>query len=144
MLYEFFASRGVPHRKVGKLVVATNAGEIERLAVVHKQALANGVEGVELIDAAAAKQLEPALACVAAMHSPETGIIDSHRYMLALRGDLEDRGGMVAFASPIERIKPAPGGGWDVAIGGSEPQWLDFAAVVNCAGLGAQRLALAT
>jgi L-2-hydroxyglutarate oxidase LhgO len=144
MLYDFCASHGVPHRKFGKLVVATNAGEIERLAVVHKQALANGVEGVEIIDAAAAKRLEPALACVAAMHSPETGIIDSHRYMLALRGDLEDRGGMVAFASPIERLKPAPGGGWDVAVGGSEPQWLSFDAVVNCAGLGAQRLALAT
>jgi L-2-hydroxyglutarate oxidase LhgO len=144
MLYDFCASHGVPHRKFGKLVVATNAGEIERLAVVHKQALANGVEGVELIDAAAAKRLEPALACVAAMHSPETGIIDSHRYMLALRGDLEDRGGMVAFASPIERLKPAPSGGWDVAVGGSEPQWLSFDAVVNCAGLGAQRLALAT
>ena len=144
MLYDFCASHGVPHRKFGKLVVATNAGEIERLAVVHKQALANGVEGVEIIDAAAAKRLEPALACVAAMHSPETGIIDSHRYMLALRGDLEDRGGMVALASPIERLKPAPSGGWDVAVGGSEPQWLSFDAVVNCAGLGAQRLALAT
>ena len=68
LLYDFCASHGVPHRKFGKLVVATNAGEIERLAVVHKQALANGVEGVEIIDATAAKRLEPALACVAAMH----------------------------------------------------------------------------
>jgi L-2-hydroxyglutarate oxidase LhgO len=78
------------------------------------------------------------------MHSPETGIIDSHRFMLALRGDLEDRGGMVAFASLIERLKPTPGGGWDAALAGSEPQWLGFDAVVNCAGLGAQRLARAT
>src|SRR5262249_17344096 len=60
MLYDFCASHGVPHRKCGKLVVATNASEIERLAVVHKQAQANGVEGVEIIDAAAAKRLEPA------------------------------------------------------------------------------------
>jgi len=144
MLYDFCASHGVPHRKCGKLVVATNADEIGRLEAVHKQARANGVEGVEIIDAAVAKRLEPALACVAAMHSPETGIIDSHRFMLALRGDLEDRGGMVAFASLIERLKPAPGGGWDAALAGSEPQWLGFDAVVNCAGLGAQRLARAT
>ena len=144
MLYDFCASHGVPHRRCGKLVVATNAGEVERVAPLHKQAQANGVEGVELIDAAAAKRLEPALACVAAMHSPETGIIDSHSYMLALRGDLEDRGGMVAFASPIERLKPAPAGGWDAAVGGGEPQWLSFDAVVNCAGLGAHRLARAT
>ena len=143
MLYEFCASHGVPHRKCGKLVVATNADEIGRLAAVHKQAQANGVEGVEIIDAAAAKRLEPALACVAAMHSPETGIIDSHRFMLALRGDLEDRGGMVAFASPIERLKPRARRP-SHSLAGSEPQWLSFDAVVNCAGLGAQRLARAT
>jgi L-2-hydroxyglutarate oxidase LhgO len=143
MLYGFCASHGVPHRKCGKLVVATNAGEIGRLEAVHKQAQVNGVEGVEIIDAAAAKRLEPALACVAAMHSPQTGVIDSHRFMLALRGDLEDRGGMVAFASLIERLKPRVGG-WDAALAGSEPQWLSFDAVVNCAGLGAQRLARAT
>src|SRR5215510_11525503 len=116
---------------------------IGRLEAVHKQAQANGVEGVEIIDAAAAKRLEPALACVGAMHSPETGIIDSHRFMLALRGDLEDHGGMIAFASPIDRLKPSAGG-WDAALAGSEPQWLSFDAVINCAGLGAQRLARAT
>ena len=143
MLYDFCASHGVPHRKCGKLVVATNTDEIGRLAAVHKQAQVNGVEGVAIIDAPAAKRLEPALACVAAMHSPEPGIIDSHRFMLALRGDLEDRGGMVAFASPIERLKPRASG-WDAALAGSERQWLSFDAVVNCAGLGAQRLARAT
>ena len=143
MLYDFCASHGVPHRKCGKLVVATNTDEIGRLAAVHKQAQVNGVEGVAIIDAPAAKRLEPALACVAAMHSPETGIIDSHRFMLALRGDLEDRGGMVAFASLSERHKPRASG-WDAALAGSEPQWLGFDAVVNCAGLGAQRLARAT
>jgi L-2-hydroxyglutarate oxidase LhgO len=78
------------------------------------------------------------------MRSPETGIIDSHGYMLALRGDLEDHGGMIAFDSPIERLRPARGGGWDAAVGGSDAQWLSFDAVINCAGLGAQRLARAT
>jgi L-2-hydroxyglutarate oxidase LhgO len=144
MLYAFCASHGVPHRKCGKLVVATNADELPRLEPLFKQAQVNGVEGIEIIDAAAAKRLEPALACVAAMHSPETGIIDSHRYMLALRGDLEDRGGMIAFNSPIESLKPARRGGWDAAVGGSDPQWASFDAVINCAGLGAQRLARAT
>src|SRR6476620_9524947 len=130
MLYAFCASHGVPHRKCGKLVVATNESECARLAAVHKQA--------EI------RRLEPELACVAAMRSPETGIIDSHGYMLALRGDLEDHGGMIAFDSPIERLRPARGGGWDAAVGGSDAQWLSFDAVINCAGLGAQRLAQAT
>src|SRR6478609_5705795 len=99
LMYAFCASHGVPHRKCGKLIVATNESERERLAAVHKQAEINGVEGIEIIEAAAARRLEPELACVAAMRSPETGIIDSHGYMLALRGDLEDHGGMVAFGS---------------------------------------------
>ena len=143
MLYALCASHGVPHRKCGKLVVATSEGEMDRLGAVHRQAQINGVEGVEIVDAVAAKRLEPELACVGAMLSPETGIIDSHSYMLALRGDLEDHGGMIAFGSPIERLKPRDGG-WEAAVGGSERQWLSFDAVVNCAGLGAQRLARAT
>src|SRR5712691_5316673 len=96
MLYAFCASHGVPHRKCGKLVVATNESEIARLEAILKQAQSNGVEGVEVIDGTAAQKLEPALACLLAMRSPETGIIDSHRFMLALRGDLEDRGGVIA------------------------------------------------
>jgi L-2-hydroxyglutarate oxidase LhgO len=96
-----------------------------------------------MINAAEARALEPAVHCTAALLSPATGIIDSHSYMLALRGDLEDHGGMIAFGSPIERLRPTRGG-WDAAIGGSDPQWLSFDAVVNCAGLGAQQLARAT
>jgi L-2-hydroxyglutarate oxidase LhgO len=143
MLYDFCASHGVPHRKCGKLVVATNEREIARLDVVHKQAQANEVEGVEIIDGAAAKRLEPQLACLAAMHSPETGIIDSHRFMLALYGDLEDRGGVVAFNTPIHRLAPVPGG-WEAHFGGADPQSITVDAVVNSAGLGAQALARAT
>jgi L-2-hydroxyglutarate oxidase LhgO len=143
MLYDFCASHGVPHRKCGKLVVATRASELPRLEMILEQARINGVEGVETIEGAAAERLEPQLACVAAMISPETGIIDSHRFMLALRGDLEDHGGVVAFNTPIERLVPASGG-WEAYFGGSDPQSILVDAVVNCAGLGAQRLARAT
>jgi L-2-hydroxyglutarate oxidase LhgO len=140
MLYEFCASHGVPHRKCGKLVVATNDSEIERLDAIIKQARINGVEGVEIIEGAAARRLEPALACRLAMISPETGIVDSHAYMNALRGDLEDHGGMIAFNTPIDRLEQVQGG-WLVSFGG-ESTTVD--AVVNCAGLGAQKLGHAT
>jgi L-2-hydroxyglutarate oxidase LhgO len=143
MLYDFCASHGVPHRKCGKLVVATNASEMERLEGILKQAMINGVEGVDIIDGGAAKRLEPALACVAAMRSPETGIVDSHRYLLALQGDLEDHGGVVALDTPIERLRPARGG-WTVDFGGADPQSITVDAVVNSAGLGAQKLGRAT
>jgi L-2-hydroxyglutarate oxidase LhgO len=144
MLYDFCASHGVPHRKCGKLVVATNADEVKRLDYVFKQAHINGVEGVDYIDSAAAKRLEPELACLLAMRSPETGIIDSHAYMHALRGDLEDRGGVIAFNTPVERVAPAAGGGFEVHFGGAEPGAIRVDAVVNAGGLGAQRLARAT
>jgi L-2-hydroxyglutarate oxidase LhgO len=143
MLYQLCESHGVPHRKCGKLVVATNAAETERLHAIYKQAVINGVEGVEIVDGAAARRIEPELAGIAAMCSPETGIIDSHRYMLALCGDLEDRGGVVAFNTPIERLVPVAGG-WEARFGGADPQSITVDAVVNSAGLGAQRLAQAT
>ena len=143
LLYDYCASHGVPHRKCGKLVVATNESEVPRLETVFKQAANNGVEGIDIIDGAAARRLEPEVACLAAMHSPETGIIDSHRFMLALRGDLEDRGGVVAFNTPIERMARTPAG-WEVHFGGSDPQSITVDAVVNSAGLGAQPLARAT
>lgn len=140
MLYAFCASHGVPHRKCGKLVVATSEGEIEKLSAILKQSQINGVEGCELIEAAAAKRLEPELACVAAMHSPETGVVDSHRYMLALQGDLEDHGGMIAFNTRIDRITQVQGG-WLLQTGDDT---ITVDAVVNAAGLGAQKLGGAT
>jgi L-2-hydroxyglutarate oxidase LhgO len=143
MLYDFCASHGVPHRKCGKLVVATNDSEAARLEGIIKQARINGVEGVEMIEGAAARRLEPALACTLAMNSPETGIVDSHRYMLALEGDLEDRGGVVALNTPIERLVQTRAG-WEAHFGGADPQSITVDAVVNSAGLGAQKLGRAT
>ena len=140
MLYEFCASHGVPHRKCGKLIVATEDAEVSKMEAILKQGVANGVEGFELIDGATAKKLEPALHCVAALRSPETGIIDSHQFMTALRGDLEDRGGMIAFGTRIERISHNQSG-WMVHFSGAESGELAVDAVINSAGLGAQALA---
>ena len=143
MLYDFCASHGVPHRKCGKLVVATNESETERLEAIIAQARINGVEGVEMIDGAAARRLEPALSCRRAMSSPETGIVDSHRYMLALEGDLEDHGGVIALNTSIERLVKVAGG-WEAYFGSDDPQSITVDAVVNSAGLGAQKLGRAT
>jgi L-2-hydroxyglutarate oxidase LhgO len=143
MLYEYCVSHGVPHRKCGKLVVATSERELARLEAVYQQAKINDVEGVAMIDGSAAKRLEPELACIAAMRSPETGIIDSHRFMLALQGDLEDRGGVVAFNTRIDALRPVSGG-WEALFGDAEARSITVDAVINSAGLGAQRLARAT
>jgi L-2-hydroxyglutarate oxidase LhgO len=143
MLYAFCASHGVPHRKCGKLIVATNPAEEAKIQAIHAQGLKNEVEGLELIGANAARDKEPELACVAALNSPETGIIDGHAFMLALRGAAEDRGAMIAFNTRITRLERR-NGGWRVHFSGAEDGHLDVDAVVNSAGLGAQALGRAT
>ena len=139
-LYPYCAARGVAHRKLGKLVVATRESQVDALHAIHARALANGVEQCGLIDAAAALRLEPELSCVAALHSPETGIVDSHGLMLALLGDLEGAGGALACATPFERAARA-GAGWIVHTGGEAPFELAADWIVNAAGLQAQEVA---
>jgi L-2-hydroxyglutarate oxidase LhgO len=140
MLYDFCLSHGVPHRKCGKLVVATSPAELAKVETIFVQAQANGVEGTEMIGGNAARAMEGELSCIGALWSPETGIIDSHSYMRALWGEIEDHGGMIAFQTPVERVSfRAPH--WHVQFGGREPGAFDFDAVINSAGLGAQALA---
>jgi L-2-hydroxyglutarate oxidase LhgO len=143
MLYEYCASHGVPHRRCGKLIVATNDLERAKIEGIYQQGIANGVEGLVLLTGEEARALEPALSCVAAVHSSETGIVDSHGFMLALQGDLENHGGAVAFHAPVERLERS-GSGWKAVIGGAEPADLEVDAVVNAASFGAQPLARAT
>ena len=109
MLYAYCATRGVPHRKTGKFVVATNDHELKRLEEIYKQSQINDCENVSLIDAAEVKKHEPAAFCLGALNSPETGVIDSHGYMLALRGEIEDHGGMIALNTRIDRDRAGAG-----------------------------------
>src|SRR3954468_13068351 len=88
MLYEFCASHGVPHKRIGKLIVAIDEKQTAKIEGIAKQGETNGVEGLEFLGGNAARALEPALYCTSALLSHETGIIDSHAYMLALQGDL--------------------------------------------------------
>lgn len=142
-LYAYCGSHGIAHRRCGKLIVATQAAEQQQIMVIADRGRANGVAGLALIDGAQARQLEPALSCLAALFSPQTGIIDGHGLMLALQGEFEDHGGMIAFATVIERLTPRPHG-WTAWFAGRDGGTLDVDAVVNCAGLEAQNLARAT
>ncbi|MCG6121446.1 MAG: NAD(P)/FAD-dependent oxidoreductase [Microvirga sp.] len=139
-LYDFCASHGVPHGKPGKLIVATDERERAKIETIARQGEINGVENLRLLDGREAMAMEPALSCVAALWSPETGVIDSHALMLALQGDLEDRGGMIALGSPVTELAHE-GGRWQVVVAG---ETMAFDAVVNAAALGAQKLAAAT
>src|SRR3954452_7239254 len=100
-LYEYCRDHGVPHRNCGKLIVATTPSETAKLQSIRAHAEANGVDDLQLLTGEAARALEPALNCDAALLSPSTGIIDSHAYMLALRGDAEEAGAAYAFHTPL-------------------------------------------
>jgi L-2-hydroxyglutarate oxidase LhgO len=143
MMVELCASHGVPHRICGKLIVATEDAEIGKMQAILKQGETNGVESLVMLDGATARAMEPQLNCVAALHSPATGIVDSHAFMRALQGDLEDRGGMIAFGTRVERLVHTQAG-WIVHFTGSDSGKLAVDAVVNAAGLGAQALARQT
>lgn len=142
-LYTFCESHGVPHKKCGKLIVATGEAERATIEAIYAQGLANEVEGLKLLDGADARLLEPNLACVAAILSRETGIVDSHGLMLALLGDIEALGGAVAFGTPVEHLGRS-GDGWAARLGGADPDTVPFDAVVNAASMGAQSVARAT
>jgi L-2-hydroxyglutarate oxidase LhgO len=141
-LYALCDSHGVPHRRCGKLIVATNPLEQAKIEGIYQQGVTNGVEGLELIDGAAARALEPNLSATAAVHSPQTGIIDSHALMLALQGDLEDAGGALAVDTGVERLAWRDGQ-WHATLSGDAGE-IAFDGVVNSAALGAQALARAT
>ncbi|MDH6594866.1 L-2-hydroxyglutarate oxidase LhgO [Variovorax sp. TBS-050B] len=137
-LYEYAAERGVPHRRCGKLIVATSAEQVGQLETIRAKAAANGVDDLEMITARQAAAMEPQLHCVAALHSPGTGIVDSHALMLSLLGDLENAGGMLALKSPVAR---AECGADAIVLIAEDGTALRCNTVVNAAGLGAPGLA---
>jgi L-2-hydroxyglutarate oxidase LhgO len=139
-LYAYCAERDVAHERCGKLIVASDAGEIEKLGRIAAHAARNGVDDLRELSAVEAKALEPALACVAALLSPSTGIIDSHGYMTALQADAEAKGATFAFLAPVVAARPQ-GEGLVVAVGGSEPMELGCRYLFNAAGLAAPMLA---
>jgi L-2-hydroxyglutarate oxidase LhgO len=140
LLYGYCAERGIAHHRCGKLVVATHAGQLDALAALQRQALANGVADVAWLDEAQATAMEPQLQCVAALHSPSTGIVDSHGLMLALQGDAERDGAMLAFDSPVVAAR-VTGAGIELDVGGAVPSTVLAHVVVNSAGLDAPRVA---
>ena len=139
LLYAYCAERGIGHKHCGKLIVATAEDQLAQLQVIQDRAAANGIHDLVWLDAEQAQAAEPALQCLAALHSPSTGIVDSHGLMLSLLGDTENLGGTLAVNSPLFRAECAQGAIELVAIDGTR---LRAKTVVNAAGLQAPALAL--
>lgn len=140
-LYAFCAARGVPHKRLGKLIVATRDAELPALDRTIALAEGAGLFDLEPRDKAAVAAMEPELTCVAALWSPSTGVIDSHAFMLALLGEAEAQGTTFVPNSRVAGGRVLGDGRIELDIGGDEPMRLHAAHVINCAGLWAQQVA---
>jgi L-2-hydroxyglutarate oxidase LhgO len=138
LLYDYCESRGVPHRRCGKLIVAADASQENELSRIKSKARDNGVADVDFIPAETVKEWEPELRCVAALHSPSTGIIDSHALMLAYLGEAEAHGAMLALKSPLQGAL-ARNGFFEIRVEGADP--IASGILVNSAGLRAPTVA---
>ena len=135
LLYAFCAAHGVPHRRLGKLIVG-HAGQEAQLAAIAKAASDNGVDDLKPLGAREIAELEPEVTATEGLYSPSTGIIDSHQYMLALLGDLT-----LVKNSEFTSAR-RDGDGWALSVrSGGEEMLLDARLLVNAAGLWAQDVA---
>ena len=141
MLYAFCDRHHVEYDRCGKLVVAESVADLERLDAILAQAEANDVEGMQTLSKAQALALEPELACEGALLSPQSGVFESHAYMLALQGEIEAAGSAVVLATPFEGATALDGGGFSVRAGGAEPTALTCRYLVTAPGLSAQHVA---
>jgi len=133
-LYAYCREHGVPHARIGKLIVATSDAEVAGLEKIAATAGNNGVEDLEWLTKSQAQRLEPALRCVAALLSPSTGIIDSHALMLAYQGEAEAAGAIIVLRTPVlsGRLR---NDGFELAVGGDDPTTIRCRLLVNAAGL---------
>lgn len=141
LLYDFCQRNNVPHKKTGKLIVAVEKEEVAGLERLFKDGAKNGVSGLKMLKGEEAKALEPNVSCIRALHSPETGIVDSHIFMRKLMDQAKANGAMIVFNSEVIVIEKRAGN-YRVKVqdvdGGSE---LSARIVINCAGLDSDLIA---
>lgn len=140
LLYGYCETRNIAHRRCGKLIVATEPERVTELTNLQNAAQANGVEDVLLLEGAEARALEPSLACVAALHSPSTGIVDSHAFMLSLLGEAQDAGAMIAYGTLVRKLELSAEG-VAITLAPDPIPTLKARIVVNATGLTAPDLA---
>lgn len=140
MLYDYCASHGIACRRDGKLIVATDQSQLDRLEAVARNARRSGVLDLQRLSAMQAMALEPNISCVAGLFSPSTGLVDSHALMLAMLGDAEACGAMLALGSPVTGGR-AGKGGIVLEVAGEAPTEIEAEIVINAAGLWAHALA---
>lgn len=139
LLYQYCKENNIPHKKIGKLIVANGLDQEANLHQIYKQGIENGVKDLKIIDEKSAKSLEPNVHCTLAIHSPSSGIIDSHSFMLSLLGKIESNYGDVCFNAPVTGIEKISSG-FNINVGGLHSTTISSRNLINCAGLAATEI----
>jgi len=105
LLYEFLKKYNIPHKKCGKLIVATNSAEEQELEQLYQRGIENGVDTLEMLGEKKIKKLEPSIKATKAIHSPSTGIVDSHSVMVNLKRLSQENGALIVYNTEISEIK---------------------------------------
>jgi L-2-hydroxyglutarate oxidase LhgO len=139
-LYRLCSENSIPHKRLGKLIVAATESEIPALEELLEKGRANSVNRLKLIDGDEARRLEPGANAVAALHSPNTGIVDSHSLMKFLYTKAESNGVMFVFDSEVDNINSRDEGGYIIGISSQDYNFCTRI-VINCAGLASDKIA---
>lgn len=110
LLYRFAADNGVPFRRCGKLLIATSAEDVAKLAHIAANAAACGVDDLSFLTAADVRAMEPSITCVSGLLSPSTGIIDGHAFLDALEGNMQSLGGEMVLNARVSGLQRCPSG----------------------------------
>jgi L-2-hydroxyglutarate oxidase LhgO len=142
LLYRRCRTRGVPHKKTGKLLVATSPEEEDKLALIHTRALANGAGALTQIDRAEIARLEPRVSATSGLFSPESGIVDVHELAYSHQKEASDHGAILVFQTDVLGIEHPPLG-FKLATRstGGQRAFVQCTTLVNSAGLYADRMA---
>ncbi len=138
-LRDYCQDRGIAYDACGKLVIALDDEEAGRLRGLFERAVGNGVPGVELLEPAAFREIEPHAVGTLALHSPNTAIVDYAEVARHLAVDVESAGGTLHLGAAVRGIRHVGADGGVRVL--TDAGIADLDAVVNCAGLHADRVA---
>jgi L-2-hydroxyglutarate oxidase LhgO len=134
LLYEYCISRSIPHKRIGKWIVAQTDTQAEKLHQLQKAGKSNGVEDLEFLPLQAISTGESSLKAGEVLYSPSTGILDSHAYMQSLIKDIESGGGVIVYRTPFEQAT-ITNNGFEIRLGGADPVAVNSQYLINAAGL---------
>lgn len=140
LLYEYCASHGIQHKKIGKWIVAQTETQANKLHQLLQAGKTNGIADLQFLSPMAISTGEPSLKAFEVLYSPSTGILNSHAYMQSLVNDIEAGGGVIVYKAPFDQAESTCYG-FKIRLGGAEPSIVKAEYLINAAGLYAVKVA---